>query len=78
MNICWMIIKIGIMEDDLTHVEEILSLHDRDMDAGLIEKDQFPARCLNNINNRCLHHHVFDIGLLKKIYAYLNLEVIIN
>lgn len=67
----------GIKEDDLTHVEEILSLHDRDMDTGLINKDQFPARCLNNINNRCLHHHVFDIPLLNEIYTYLDLEVIL-
>jgi SAM-dependent methyltransferase len=52
----------GTGEDDLTHVEEILDKHDlsRDRAAGSLE--QFRKRSLDNFNNRCLHHHVFDEG----------------
>lgn len=52
-------------EDDLTHLEEILSLHDlrRDVLAGTAE--QFRARSLRNAENRCLHQHVFDPALQR-------------
>lgn len=47
-------------EDDLTHLPEILALHDleRDPPAGSLE--EFEARSRANHTNRCLHHHVFD------------------
>jgi len=47
-------------EDDLTHLPEILQAHDlsRDPAAGSIE--EFRRRSLDNLTNRCLHHHVFD------------------
>ena len=47
-------------EDDLTHVPEILALHDltRDVPAGTPE--EFRHRCLNNSDTRAMHHHVFD------------------
>jgi len=50
----------SIGEDDLTHLEEILALHDlaRDPEAGGFE--MFRARSLDNLHNRGLHHHVFD------------------
>jgi SAM-dependent methyltransferase len=47
-------------EDDLTHLPEILEKHDLSMDAAAGSFEQFQARSLNNISNRCLHHHVFD------------------
>jgi len=54
-------------EDDQTHVPEILSLHDlwRDPLAGTIEN--FRTRTLNNAGNRCLHHHVFDLQLMRDV-----------
>ena len=47
-------------EDDLTHLAEILKLHDlgRDRRAGTYEA--FKARSERNAENRCLHHHTFD------------------
>jgi SAM-dependent methyltransferase len=47
-------------EDDLTHLPEILKLHDlgRDRRAGSYEA--FKARSERNAENRCLHHHAFD------------------
>jgi SAM-dependent methyltransferase len=54
-------------EHDLTHVEEILALHDlsRDLHAG--SREQFAARARLNPANRCLHHHVFDLPLMRAI-----------
>lgn len=65
-----------IMEDDLTHLEEILTLHDLKMDppAGTIE--QFKERSLKNFENRCLHQHVFDLNVLRNIYEHFNLSII--
>lgn len=67
-----------IGEDDLTHLDEILKLHDLELDppAGTIE--EFKQRSLNNIENRCLHHHVFDSGVLSQIFDYFNLAVVLN
>ncbi|HEX4484975.1 MAG TPA: methyltransferase domain-containing protein [Terriglobales bacterium] len=51
----------GTSEDDLTHLKEILELHDlsRDLLAGTPE--QFKARSLKNSSFRALHHHVFSV-----------------
>ena len=64
-------------EDDLTHVEEILSLHDVSIDPGVTSYDEFQKRSYDNFNNRCLHHHVFDIALLKQIFEHLNVQTIL-
>ncbi len=66
----------NIGEEDLTHLDEILSLHDltRDLLAG--SYDEFKERSLKNIENRSLHHHVFDLNLLEDIFNYLNIELI--
>lgn len=47
-------------ETDLTHLDEILALHDlsRDLPAGTA--DQFKERCLRNAEFRAMHHHVFS------------------
>ena len=47
-------------EDDLTHLPEILEKHDLDKDPGCGTFEQFHKRSLDNLSNRCLHHHVFD------------------
>jgi SAM-dependent methyltransferase len=62
-------------EDDLTHLEEILALHDlaRDKPAGTPE--QFKDRSLHNFANRCLHHHVFDPALIHDIFSATGFEL---
>lgn len=62
-------------EDDLTHLQEILALHDleRDPDAGDVEA--FRARSLCNLENRCLHHHVFDTRLAAELVEHIGLKV---
>lgn len=69
-------LKNEINESDLTHLSEILKLHDLSMDlpAGTIE--QFKNRSIENYNNRCLHHHVFDFKLLKNIFEHFNIKII--
>ena len=63
-------------ENDTTHLEEIFALHDfsRDRDSG--SEAEFKARSYKNIENRGMHHHVFDFALLEKIYAFFGIAVI--
>lgn len=65
----------NILEDDMTHLPEILALHDlrRDPEAGDFEA--FKSRSLNNQENRCLHHHVFDMQLAVNLLEYMGLKV---
>lgn len=66
----------NIGEDDLTHLEEILALHDLEMDKQAGTKEEFKARSLNNKENRCLHHHVFDLDLLEKSFDFCGVATI--
>jgi SAM-dependent methyltransferase len=52
-------------ESDLTHLKEILIRHDlgRDLHAG--RPSDFCERAESNPENRCLHHHVFDLALMR-------------
>jgi SAM-dependent methyltransferase len=63
-------------EDDMTHLEEILSLHDLEMDLPAGNFEQFSARCRSNIENRCMHHHVFSATLLSEIFRHLDRQVL--
>jgi SAM-dependent methyltransferase len=63
-------------EHDLTHVDEILKLHDLSRDHASINKDYFKSRCLNNYHNRGLHHHVFDMPLISEIFEYCKIDII--
>lgn len=65
----------GTQEDDLSHLPEILALHDltRDPDAGDIES--FKSRSLRNAENRCLHHHVFDAQLARRLVEHAGMAV---
>ena len=65
-------------EEDLTHLDEILTLHDLSMDPPAGDFEDFKKRSINNFQNRCLHHHVFDMDLLKQIFRYFNIELLLN
>ncbi len=52
--------RLGKDEADLTHLAEILELHDLSRDRAAGTKEEFRIRSLRNFENRCLHHHVFD------------------
>lgn len=66
----------NVQEDDMTHLAEILSLHDlsRDLAAGTFE--QFTRRSLKNFENRGLHQHVFDRALLQSCFEHVGMEVL--
>lgn len=63
-------------ESDLTHLEEILKLHDLSKDPGSEEIEKFKARSIANYQYRCLHHHVFNIPLLKDLTSYCGFNYI--
>lgn len=65
----------GTKEDDLTHLQEILELHDlgRDPEAG--NWATFESRARRNSENRCLHHHVFDAKLCTELFKYVGLKI---
>ena len=67
--------KNNIGEDDLTHYDEIISLHDYEMD-GLKNKEELISRAKNNYINRCFHHHVFNYELIYKMLEYTNFKII--
>lgn len=62
-------------ESDLTHLEEIVALHDADMwPVGTLE--EFRERCLHNLENRCMHHHVFSLDVLEQAFRATHLRPI--
>ncbi|MFC2099078.1 class I SAM-dependent methyltransferase [Bacteroidota bacterium] len=68
----------NISEEDLTHLDEILTLHDLSMDPPAGDFDNFKKRSINNYQNRCLHHHVFDMNLLEQIFKYFKIDLLLN
>lgn len=63
-------------EKDLTHLDEILKLHDLKMDKAAGSFDHFKERSIKNFENRCLHHHVFNFKLLKEMFVFLKIEIV--
>ena len=62
-------------ESDLTHLPEILRLHDRRRDPGAIDLAAFERRGRDNLGNRGLHHHVFDTRLAIALVDLAGLQV---
>ncbi len=63
-------------EHDLTHLDEILALHDLSMDPAAGTFEQFRQRSLQNFDNRTLHHHVFDLALVEQLLRYLAFDLV--
>ena len=63
-------------EDDLTHLDEILALHDLPMDPPAGDFEHFRERSLKNFQNRTLHHHVFDVPLIEAMLGYVGFEIV--
>lgn len=66
----------NVGEDDLTHLDEILSLHDLSMDPGAGGEQVFKNRSLKNFENRALHHHVFDTRLAIDVVNWTGLQIV--
>jgi predicted SAM-dependent methyltransferase len=63
-------------EDDSTHFEEIIKLHDVPIDGNVTSYEDHVNRTLNNKNIRVAHHHTFDINLLIELLKYCDFEII--
>ncbi len=66
----------NIQEDDLTHLDEILALHDVALNPGAGSPQQFRERCLNNAAVRALHHHVFVPEVLVRMFSRVQMRVL--
>jgi SAM-dependent methyltransferase len=66
----------GVGEDDLTHLDEILRLHDLERDAAAGDAETFRQRSLRNAENRCLHHHVFDLDSALALVTHASYHVV--
>jgi SAM-dependent methyltransferase len=62
-------------EDDLTHLPEILRLHDLSRDPEAKTLESFKARSEKNFENRCLHQHVFDTNLAVQTLHHQQLKI---
>lgn len=65
-----------VQEDDLTHLPEIVRLHDLRRDPGAGSAEEFQRRSLANPRNRCLHHHVFDTSSVATLLDHVGLELL--
>jgi SAM-dependent methyltransferase len=65
----------NVGEDDTTHFDEMFLLHDIEKDAGLSDRAEMIERTNKNIENRCVHHHVFSLELLKQMLEFCRFNV---
>lgn len=68
--------EADVGEDDSTHYDEILRLHDRWRDLGAGDKHDFATRVHQNVTWRTVHHHVFSEELLVELLQYVDFDVI--
>jgi len=68
----------NVGEDDLSTLPEILLTHDLSMDLPAGDLEAFTKRSLDNYNNRCLHHYVYNDELLIEICNYFTCKFIYN
>jgi SAM-dependent methyltransferase len=66
----------GVGEDDLTHLQEVLQLHDLSRDEGAGTKEQFRKRCEENRIHRAMHHHVFDTMTALATVSYAGFRIL--
>ena len=66
----------NIDESDTTHFDEVINLHDFTFDAFVQSKEELIQRTHLNIENRAVHHHVFNLDLIKEMLIYCGFEMI--
>lgn len=65
-------------ENDLTHMDEIIKLHDLSKDLAAGSPEQFRARCLTNLAVRAIHHHVFTLSSALELLNYAGFSPILS
>ena len=68
--------KNNTTEEDSTHFEEVIALHDFKHDAFVQSKEDLIKRTNLNIENRAVHHHVFNLDLVKELLVYCDFEMV--
>jgi SAM-dependent methyltransferase len=64
-------------EDDLTHLQEIIELHDLARDPGAPDRQAFEQRCRENPTLRAMHHHIFTSRTVVEVCRAVELEVLL-
>jgi SAM-dependent methyltransferase len=65
----------GTGEDDLTHLDETLRLHDRSREAPGPSQAVWEQQRRENVRHRMLHHHVFTTRSLVELLAHAGVDV---
>jgi predicted SAM-dependent methyltransferase len=68
--------KNNIDETDETHFDEVIRLHNINLDKGTTTKEELINRTKNNFLNRCVHHHVFNFELITELLNYTGFTII--
>ncbi len=68
--------KNDTKENDDTHFDEIIRLHDVEIDTTVSSFDEHVRRTLDNFSSRIVHHHTFDMNLLISLLEYCSFDVI--
>lgn len=63
-------------EDNLDSLPDILRNHDLYLDPAAGNFESFVKRSLDNVSNRCLHHHVFNKELVEQICEFLHMTLV--
>lgn len=63
-------------EDDMTHLDEVLALHDLERDPAAPSRAVFEQRCRENFATRSLHHHVFVSRTVVNLCRAADLRVL--
>jgi predicted SAM-dependent methyltransferase len=66
----------NLTESDLTHLSEVLELHDLKRDLAMRDRAHLEIMCKENLTNRCMHHHVFDTQLAVDLISYVGLQIV--
>jgi SAM-dependent methyltransferase len=66
----------NVGEDDLTHLSEILALHDLSKERPPVSPEQFRQRGMENSVHRTLHHHVFDTPTAVAMIDQAGFEIV--
>jgi SAM-dependent methyltransferase len=65
-------------EDDRTHLDEIIRLHDLENDGSATSFEEHRERTERNAENRMAHHHVYDIALLREVLTHVGFTPLID
>ena len=63
-------------ESDLTHLPEIMELHDLRRDSVSRDRPYLEKMCKENMTHRYMHHHVFDTALAVNLLKHVGLQIV--